>query len=75
MANRDESAIVKDIKRMEAEIRELKELVVVFCAPHAVQHGHDMAWPSGHIHPTHYDILARVGARMTDFVRHEVGDL
>ena len=31
--------------------------------------------PRGHLHPEHYDILARAGARMDDFTRAEVATL
>jgi hypothetical protein len=59
------------MKRAADEIEDLRESVVAFGGLWAVAYGCDAGWPSGHLHPTHYDILARAGARLDDFVRHE----
>ncbi len=56
----------------QAELRELRETVIAFTAPHAVQYARDFGLPEGHLHPTHYDILAKAGARMDDFTRAEI---
>ncbi len=57
-----------------AEIEELRACVIAFGAPWAVNYAADFGFPPGHLHPTHYDILARCGARMNDFVRGEIKD-
>ena len=56
----------------DAEIADLKELVVAFCGPWAAQFAKEWGLPKNHLHPTHYDILARCGARMDDFTRAEL---
>lgn len=53
------------------EIADLRTSVIAFGGPWAVEHARDLGLPDGHLHPTHYDILARAGARMDDFVRGE----
>lgn len=53
------------------EIDRLRSEVISFCGPHAARHAEEHGLPPGHLHPVHYDILARAGARMVDFVRHE----
>lgn len=52
------------------EIEELKRDLIAFCAPWAATYARDYGLPDGHLHPVHYDILARCGARMDDFIRH-----
>ena len=53
------------------EINELRSAVVTFCGPWAVEYAQRMALPPKHLHPVHYDLLAKCGARMIDFVRHD----
>jgi hypothetical protein len=55
--------------RLRAEIADLKQTVIAFCGPWAAQHAKDAGWPVGHLHPVHYDILEKCGARMVDFTR------
>ena len=59
------------IERLRRDVEELKETGVSFIAVHAIRWASDSGLPRDHLHPTHYDILARFGARMDDFVRHE----
>ncbi len=59
------------IGRLQAENADLKQSVIAFCAPWAVQYARDHELPSGNLWSVHYDILARCGARMDDFTRHE----
>ncbi|MES2173831.1 MAG: hypothetical protein V4523_07775 [Pseudomonadota bacterium] len=63
-------ADVREADAMRAEIADLKSSVVAFGAPWAVQYAKDFGLPANHIHATHYDILAKAGARMVDFIRH-----
>lgn len=51
------------------ELDEAKQNVCAFCAPWAVTYARDRGYPEGHLHPAHYDILERAGARMDDFTR------
>lgn len=64
-----------EARSVEAELREeianLKSSVISFCAPWAVTYARDYGLPEGTLHATHYDILARCGARMVDFKRHD----
>jgi len=53
----------------DARIAMLEQDVIAFCAPWAVRYARDHGLPDGHLHPTHYDILERAGARMDDFTR------
>lgn len=57
------------IHEQAREIEDLRSSVIAFGAPWAVQYAKDLGLPAWHLHPHHYDILARCGARMDDFVR------
>jgi hypothetical protein len=58
-----------EIERLQAENADLKMSVIAFCAPWAVSHAQASGLPDMHLHPTHYDILERSGARMDGFTR------
>ena len=60
------------IKPDESELDELRSCVVAFGAPSMVQWARDSGLPEGHLHPEHYDLLERCGARMVDFTRGEI---
>lgn len=51
------------------EVADLKQSVIAFAAPWAVQYAQDHGLPNNHLHPEHYDLLERCGARMVDFTR------
>lgn len=56
---------------------DLRSSVIAFAAPWAVEYAKAHGLPPGHLHPTHYDILADAGARMDSFTRaaaQEAGD-
>lgn len=53
----------------QTEIADLKQSVIAFCAPWAVTYARDFGLPKDHLHPVHYDILAKCGARMDAFTR------
>ena len=57
--------------RLRAENEELRSCVIAFCAPHAATYARDHGLPDRHLFAEHYDILAKAGARMDDFVRSE----
>ena len=57
---------------LRAEIADLKTSVVAFGAVWAVQYARDYGLPDNHLHPTHYDILLKAGARMDQFVRADI---
>lgn len=61
--------LFRALKKCEGETEDLKQSVIAFCAPGATEwaRAHDL--PKGHLHPTHYDLLMRCGARMVDFSR------
>lgn len=59
------------IAELEGEVNDLKQSVIAFCGPWAGIYARDFGLPDGHLHPTHYDILERCGARMVDFTRGE----
>lgn len=60
-----------EIERLRAEITGLRASLVAFAGPWAVRYAKDQGMPDGHLHPIHYDILAKAGARMDDFTRGE----
>lgn len=72
--NRRAEAIPRDVALdpRDAEIAELKQDVIAFCAPWATQYAQGIGLPRLHLHPTHYDILQRCGARMDDFTRADI---
>ena len=57
---------------VEAEVADLKQTVIAFAGPAAARYALDAGFAKGELHPTHYDVLARCGARMVDFKRGEV---
>lgn len=61
-------------ERAEAENADLKQSVISFCAPWAVDYAKRIGLPDGHMHPTHYDILAKCGARMDAFTRAVIAE-
>lgn len=56
------------------EIDDLRTSVIAFGGPWAVEHAERSGLPRGHLHPVHYDCLARAGARMDDFTRAEIAN-
>lgn len=67
-------AQAQEIARLKAENADLKTSVVAFGAVHAVTYAKQWGLPDGHLHPHHYDILEKAGARMVDFTRAALGD-
>ena len=57
----------EEMCRLRAENADLKASVIAFLGPYAVQYSklHELDG----LHPTHYDILKKCGARMVDFKR------
>ena len=53
------------------ELADLKRAVIAFAGPAAAQWAKDNELPANHLHPEHYDLLKRCGARMDDFIRGE----
>lgn len=66
---REGSPIGKCMRSAVVEIEELRGWVVTFGAPWASSYGEGHYGSSRHLHPDHFDILKRCGARMDDFVR------
>jgi len=64
--------LTEQLKEAEAEIADLKQAVIAFGAPWAVEYAKAHELPKGHLHPEHYDLLERCGARMTDFFRADL---
>jgi hypothetical protein len=54
---------------LEAEIADLRVSLIAFAAPSMVMWARDNGLPPGHLFAPHYDLLAKAGARMTDFTR------
>jgi hypothetical protein len=67
---RDRAAAWRDAQA--AEIADLKTSVIAFGVLWGIKYAQANGLPCGHLHPEHYDILARAGARMDDFTRAEV---
>lgn len=57
------------VNKLAAELAEANETIIAFSAPWAVTYARDYGFPDGHLHPTHFDILAKAGGRMDDFKR------
>jgi len=62
-------ALAAERDAMRAELADANNTIVTFAAPHAVRYAKEFGLPKGHLHPVHYDILARAGARMDSFIR------
>jgi len=56
-----------EVVRLRAENEDLKQSVIAFLGPWAVKYAETHALDG--LHPTHYDILEKCGARMVDFKR------
>lgn len=59
----------EEIERLRAEVADLKSNVVAFAGPWAAQYSRTFGLPKDHLHPAHYDLLERCGARMDSFKR------
>ena len=57
------------LEAQEKEIERLKADVIAFGALWATQYARSLGLPEGHLHPKHYDLLQKAGARMKSFVR------
>lgn len=66
---------INTLRAAAKEIRELNSMVVGFATPWVKTWARSNGLPEGHLHPSHYDILKRCGARMDDFTRHEAADV
>src|SRR3954466_11053969 len=59
----------QDIRALIEVIDSLRSDVIAFGGPAMVEWARSHALPNGYLYPTHYDILAKAGARMDDFER------
>lgn len=59
------------LENARKENAELKSTVVAFAGPHAVEVAKFHGLPKNHLLSNHYDLLAKCGGRMVDFVRSE----
>lgn len=58
------------IEAQAAEIERLRQFVITFAAPYAVQYAANLGLPRDHLLSLHYDVLKECGARMVNFIRH-----
>lgn len=58
------------IREMVDSLEDARTNVRAFAAPWAVTFARERGYPDGALHFAHYDILAKAGARMTDFTRY-----
>lgn len=65
----EQSATAREIAALVEERNDLRSSVIAFCAPWAVKYAKMHGLPDGTLFPTHYDLLAKCGARMVDFKR------
>ncbi len=65
----DKQEAADALERRMDEVADLKMSVVAFGAIHAVNWAKDGGYPKGSLHPDHYDLLERCGARMVAFTR------
>jgi len=61
----------EQLQAMQDEINDLRISVIAFGGPMMVAYAKDHGLPDGYLYSTHYDILKKAGARMTDFRRWE----
>jgi len=64
------SALILERNALRVENEVLKDSVIAFLAPHAVQYAKDHGLDG--LHPAHYDLLKKCGARMDDCKRAEI---
>lgn len=64
--------LLATIESLRAELAEANLTLVAFAAPTMVQYAKDCGLPKNSLHPNHYDILAKAGARMDSFTRAEI---
>lgn len=57
------------IAELEDELAEARLSVIAFAGPAAQSYARERGYPPGMLHPIHYDILAKAGARMVDLRR------
>lgn len=65
-------AAANAIEALEKERDEARALLIAFCGPHAATYAREFGFAPGELHPVHYDILERAGARMDDFRRADI---
>ena len=70
-AEREVAMMRAALARKEAEAEVIREEAMGFIAVAVAQYAATAGLPDGHLHPMHYDTLARFGARMDSFTRHE----
>lgn len=68
-AMRDAKATIESLRD---KLAEANLTLVAFAAPTMVQYAKDCGLPKNSLHPNHYDILAKAGARMDSFTRAEI---
>ena len=59
------------IEALEQQLAGLKEEALPFVAIWAAEYARDHQLPDGALHAEHYDLLAKLGARLVDWKRHE----
>ena len=62
-------ALLNALREQGERLAEARGNVCAFLAPWAVSYARDHGYAKGELHPVHYDILEKAGARMTDFTR------
>ena len=71
-AHADRATLLRALDAMAEENAELKQCVIAFCGPHAARYGEELGLGKDTLHPQHYDLLERCGARLVDFKRGEL---
>lgn len=71
---REYAEAAETILALRKELDEAKGDIIAFAGPSAVSYALDHGMPDGHLHPVHYDILAKAGARMDDFTRADIAE-
>lgn len=64
----------REIEALRGEVADLKASVIAFAGPAAAELAKAHGFPDGHLHPQHYDLLERCGARMDSFARAALGE-
>ena len=73
-ADHDRAFLLAEVERLTAENADLKTSVIAFAGPAAGRYAADAGFAKGELHPTHYDLLEKCGARLVDFTRAKLSE-
>lgn len=69
---REYAEAAETILALRKELDVANHTIIAFAGPCAAAYAREHGMPDGHLHPMHYDILAKADARMDDFTRADL---